>query len=74
MNYDIIVGNFAGYKGYLSTIAYDFHNKLYYGRLTNVRDGDIVAYHSENIIDLYDKYKDAVDDYEEILMKLKKGI
>lgn len=56
-------GRFAGYKGYIGTIKYDEEDNLYYGELIGIKD--IVAYHSRDIVNLYDKYIDAINLYEE---------
>lgn len=58
-----MLGTFAGYKGFTGTIETE-NDGIYHGRLLNT--DDIVCYHSRDIIELYDKFMLAVDNYMEL--------
>lgn len=54
-------GIFKSYRGMIGTIEYDPDDKIYYGNLLHIYDS--VSYHADNVSDLYDQYKMAVDFY-----------
>lgn len=58
-----MLGTFAGYKGFAGTVEFDKDDGIYYGKLINT--DDIVGYHSRDIVELYDKFVLAVDNYIE---------
>ena len=62
-----MLGIFTGYKGFVGTIEKD--DDIYYGKLLNI--DDVVGYHSRDIIELYDKFMLAVDNYLEIKEMIK---
>lgn len=57
------IGIFLEYKGYTGSIEYDFEDKIYYGQILNINDS--ISYHADNVIDLYDHYRETVDFYIE---------
>ena len=63
------IGQFKEYRGYVGSIEYDSEDKMYYGRLMNIRD--LVDYHEYNLIDLNDEFHNAVDDYIEFKADLR---
>ena len=64
------IGKFVEYKGYIGSIEYDTRDKIHYGSLFNIEDS--VSYHANNIVDLYEQYKLAVDDYIELCKEIGK--
>lgn len=61
------IGEFTPYKGYEGTIEYSYSDNLYYGSLKDIDDS--ISYHSSNVVNLYERYKEVVDDY----IKLKQS-
>lgn len=66
------IGTFYEYKGFTGSIEYDAEENIHYGKLLNI--DDFVNYHGEDVIELYDNFKNAVDDYIEICNKVGKKI
>ena len=66
------IGNFTEYKGYTGSIEYDYNDHIYYGSLTNTKD--LVSYHGNNPLELYEDFKIAVDDYIEFCKEIGKEI
>jgi predicted HicB family RNase H-like nuclease len=64
------IGQFKEYKSYVGSIEYDEEDELYYGKLLNIRD--LINYHASNVMELYQHYKDAVDDYIEFKKEIGK--
>lgn len=62
------IGQFKEYKGYVGSIEYDEEDELYYGKLLFIED--LINYHASNAMELYQHYKDAVDDYLEFLKEI----
>lgn len=52
---------FSDYKGYVGTIEFDDEDNIHYGKLINIKD--FVNYHGNTVEELYDNFKNAVDDY-----------
>lgn len=55
------IGEFTLYKGYKGTIEYSYSDNLYYGSLLNIEDS--INYHASNVVKLYERYKEVIDDY-----------
>lgn len=55
------IGNFTPYKGYTGTIEYSYSDNLYFGSLLNTEDS--ISYHASNVVKLYERFKEVVDDY-----------
>lgn len=66
----MLFGYFTEYKGYKGTIEYDYEDNIHYGKLLNIED--FVNYQADKVEDLYEHYKNAIDDYIEIKKELKK--
>lgn len=66
----MLFGYFVEYKGYQGTIEYDYKDNIHYGKLLGIED--FVNYHAENVNDLYEHYKNAINDYIEIKKELSK--
>ncbi len=58
------------YKGYEAEIEYDPHERIYVGTLSNC--SDLVSFHSDNVRDLREKFRLAVDNYLALCEKLGK--
>ena len=65
----MLIGYLTEYKGYEGTIEYDYEDDIHYGKLINIED--FVNYNAKNVEDLYEQYKNAIDDYIEIKKELK---
>lgn len=57
----LMLGKFIGYKGYVGSIEYDLEDSIYYGSLLDIMDS--ISYHADNVLDLFEHYCQAVDDY-----------
>lgn len=57
------LGLFNEYKGFTSSINYSYSDNLYYGELLEIED--TITFHSTNVIKLYERFKEAVDNYLE---------
>lgn len=68
-NFEMRIGQFVEYKGYIGTIEYSPEDKLYYGSLLI---DDFVNYHADNLIDLENQYHNAVDGYIEFKKEIGK--
>lgn len=64
------VGQFVEYKGYVGSIEYSLEDDIYYGSLLNIKD--FVNYEGNNIEELYEYYREAVDDYIELKKEIGK--
>lgn len=64
------VGQFVEYKGYVGSIEYSVEDDIYYGSLLNIKD--FVNYEGNNIEELYEYYREAVDDYIELKKEIGK--
>ncbi len=56
------------YKGYAARIEFDAEDRIFFGRLTGIRD--IVTFHGETVNELEAAFKEAVDDYLSTCAKL----
>lgn len=66
----MLIGYLTEYKGYKGTIEYDYKDNIHYGSLLDIEDS--ISYHAENVEDLYEHYKNAIDNYIERKKELKK--
>lgn len=57
----MLIGQFADYKHFVGSIEYSPKDACYYGRLQNSRD--IVSYKGDTIEELFQNYKDTIDEY-----------
>lgn len=55
------IGEFTIYKGFKGTIEYSYSDNLYFGSLKDT--DDYIDYHASNVVNLYERYKEAVDSY-----------
>jgi len=53
------------YKGYLARIEFDAEDECFVGHIAGIRD--IVGFHAETVDDLKAAFREAVDDYLELL-------
>ena len=60
--------NAMTYKGYAARIEFDAEDRIFFGRLTGIRD--IVTFHGETVDELEAAFKEAVDHYLETCAKL----
>ncbi len=60
--------NAMTYKGYAARIDFDAEDRIFFGRLTGIRD--IVTFHGKTVDELYAAFEEAVDHYLEICAKL----
>lgn len=55
------IGEFTPYKSYTGTIEYSYSDNLYFGSLKDIDDS--ISYHASNVVKLYERFKEVVDDY-----------
>lgn len=55
------IGEFTAYKGFKGTIEYSYSDNLYFGSIKDIDDS--ISYHASNVVKLYERYKEVVDDY-----------
>jgi predicted HicB family RNase H-like nuclease len=60
--------NAMTYKGYFARVGFDAQDRIFFGRLTGIRD--IITFHGETVDELEAAFKEAVDDYLETCAKL----
>ena len=58
------------YGGYVAKIEYDDDDEIFFGRLAGIRD--IISFHADNVADLKAAFREAVDDYIEMCVKIGK--
>jgi len=51
------------HKGFWGSIKLDFERTLWYGKILNPIDNDLVTYEADGLDDLREEFKKAVDDY-----------
>lgn len=56
------------HRGYTGSIEYCCADKVFHGKVLDVHD--LVTYEADTERDLYDEFKEAVDDYVESLKAL----
>lgn len=62
-------GTFNNYKGYEGVYEYSEEDNAYCGKIINT--DDIILFEGLNLSELYQSFKEAVDDYIEILKKFE---
>ena len=58
------------YKGYSARIDYDDEDGILFGQIACIRDG--VGFHADNVDDLRNAFREAVDDYLETCARIGK--
>jgi predicted HicB family RNase H-like nuclease len=53
--------NTMSYKGYAARVEFDDEDGIFFGRIAGIRDG--VGFHGDNVADLRNAFREAVDDY-----------
>ena len=64
------LGYFIEYRGYVGSIEYHSEDELYYGKLCFIED--LINYHAKNVVELYQCYKNAIDNYIEFKEEIGK--
>ena len=64
----MVFGQFIEYKGHIGSIEYSAEDGIYFGQLLNIKD--LVAYDGHTIEELFESYRDAIDDYLTLLGEL----
>ena len=64
------LGQFIEYRGYIGSIEFDLETEHYHGYLLNI--DDFVNYLGNDGLELYENYKNAVDDYIEFKKEVGK--
>lgn len=67
---DIVDGIFYSYKGYEGTYEFSKEDNLYWGKISNT--DDLILFEGNDLSELYQSFKDAVDDYIEIKKEIGK--
>jgi predicted HicB family RNase H-like nuclease len=62
------MNNAMTYKGYTARIEFDGVDRIFFGRLSGIRD--IITFHGETVDELEKAFKEAVDDYLATCAKL----
>lgn len=57
----MVIGKFIEYKGFVGSIEYSNEDKIHYGKLLDIKD--LVNYEANDVEELYEQYKNAVDNY-----------
>jgi len=60
--------NAMTYKSYAARIDFDAEDRIFFGRLTGIRD--IVTFHGKTVDELYAAFKEAVDHYLDTCARL----
>lgn len=63
-------GTFYSYKGYEGTYEFSKEDNVYWGKISNT--DDLVLFEGKNLSELYQSFKNAVDDYIEIKKEIGK--
>lgn len=66
----MLIGEFDEYKGYTGRIKFSKEDNIYYGSLVN--SNDFVNYHGNTVEELYESFKEAVDDYIDFMKTMRK--
>lgn len=67
---DIIGGTFCNYKGYEGVYEYSKEDNIYWGKISNTND--LILFEGIDLSELYESFKDAVDDYIEFKNEIRK--
>lgn len=65
------IGTFKEYKGYIGSIEFSAEDSCHRGKLLDIKD--LVDYSADSIEELYEQYKNAVDDYIEFQKEINKN-
>lgn len=63
-------GHFNEYKGYEGDWRYSEEDNVYWGKLTNIED--LVTYEGDTLSELYQSFREAIDDYVEFKNEIGK--
>lgn len=66
---DVINGTFYSYKGYEGIYEYSKEDDVYWGKISNT--DDLILFEGNNLSELYQSFKDAVDDYIEFKKEIR---
>ena len=66
----MLIGEFNEYKGYRGRIKFSKEDNIYYGYITNT--DDYINYHGNTVEELYESFKEAVDDYIDFMKEVGK--
>lgn len=58
------MSNILTYKGYITKVLYSREDKVFFGKIENIKD--LVNFESNSAIDIEAEFRKAVDDYIKI--------
>jgi len=64
------MANTMEYKGYIATIEYSSEDRCFFGKLEMI--DDIVMFEASSVIELENNFKEAVDEYLQTCIDLKR--
>ena len=64
-------GIFYDYKGYKGVYEYSREDDTYYGKISNTND--LVLFEGRNLTELYQSFREAIDDYIEIRKEIDRN-
>ena len=67
---DVIDGTFYSYRGYEGTYEFSKEDDVYWGKIFNT--DDFILFEGFNLSELYQSFKNAVDDYIEFKKEIGK--
>lgn len=67
---DCICGTFYSYKGYEGVYEYSEEDNVYWGKISNT--DDFVLFEGFDLSELYQSFKNAIDDYIELKKEIGK--
>lgn len=67
---EVISGAFYSYNGYEGTYEFSKEDNVYWGKISNT--DDLILFEGNDLSELYQSFKDAVDDYIEIKKEIGK--
>ena len=62
--------NVMAYRGHVARIEFDAEDEIFVGHLAGIND--VIGFHADTVADLKLAFREAVDDYLEMCMKLGK--
>ena len=66
------MSNAMVYNGYSARVEYDDEDGIFFGRLTDIRDG--VGFHADTVEGLRTAFHEALEDYLELCAKIGKDV
>lgn len=67
---DVISGTFYSHNGYEGIYEFSKEDNVYWGKISNTED--LILFEGKDLSELYQSFKDAVDDYIEIKKEIGK--